>query len=152
MRSNVFRLARYLGAQGWSQADIASHLETYHGDVRAQERGNAAVLGARWGSRIRLDQDLNPTGRMQRSWMMRNQYLPLAYRYTVLVPVLAGGGFSGGFRTIVIDSGKQLNYPDIWALAEATFQAIAPGSESMRYNPIDPEGEMQILLAERRSG
>lgn len=152
IRSDVFRLGRFLGAQGLSEAQIASHLALHHGDVRAQERSRAAEYGARWGSRITGFSANRPTDRPPREWFLRNSNLTSAYRYTVTVTHYDPFGQITGYNTVLVDSSKQLTLPEIWKEVQTTYAGLANQYARFRQMPIDKDSTFELLLAERRSG
>jgi hypothetical protein len=152
IRHDVFRLGRYLGALGYTEREIRQHLARVHGEVRSQERTRAAELGARWGSRVNTLQNLAPDARIERSWMIRNNQLETAYRFTITFEFCDEDGEITGANTVLVTSSKNLTLKELFELGQATYAEIAGQYERFRQMPLDEACNQRVLLAERRSG
>lgn len=152
MANDAFKLARALGATGLSAGEIAERLRASPAGFRSQEIARASKFGETWGTRIRGFQTTDTGKPIPRAWMMRNQSLDSAYRFTVTFVIRDALGGIAGYNTIIIESAVNLNLEEMQALAESTYGEIATYYERFRTMPLGDFTEMEILNAERRSG
>lgn len=150
--NDVFRLGRFYGSFGNSQGEIDLLLRRSPGSFRGQEIGRAAPAGAQWGDFIRDFQANDPGTPIPRKVMIRNNLLSSAYRFTVTFTFRDEDGNVTGYNTILIESSRNLTLSKMRQLAEETYGQIATYYERFNRMPMSGFEEMQINLAERRSG
>lgn len=134
-----------------SENEINQRLAIRFPEMLAMNRSRAAQFGARWGTRVRTDQAINPEARPERSWMLRRVNQETAYEYWVDITFTDDGGGQPTTRTVRVQSDRNLTYEQIYARAGDVFNDIAERYKKFQGLVIHDDTMFLVVYATRRS-